>query len=108
MGSDVTQESSLPQSDEQSIARAALSEGLRRLGSEIRNSLDFYLAAPDSAPVTRAVLTGSALEIPGFADSLSGQLGIPVDRGELDPAGTGVPASVLAVAAGLSVAEGLQ
>ncbi len=104
--SDATHESSVPVSDEQSIARSALSEGLRRLGSEIRNSLDFYLAAPDSAPVTRAVLTGSALEIPGFADSLSSQLGIPVDRGELDPAGTGVPASVLAVAAGLSVAEG--
>ncbi len=98
----------MPTVDKQSIARNALNEGLRRIGSEIRNSLDFYLAAPDSAPVTRAVLTGSALEIPDFTESLSRQLGIPVDRGELDPGSTGVPASVLPVAAGLSVAEGLQ
>jgi len=102
------QESTAPAVDKQSIARHALNEGLRRIGSEVRNSLDFYLAAPDSAPVTRAVLTGSALEIPGFTESLSHQLGIPVDRGELDPAGTGVPASVLPVAAGLSLAEGLR
>lgn len=102
------QEAAMPTVDKQSIARNALNEGLRRIGSEIRNSLDFYLAAPDSAPVTRAVLTGSALEIPDFTESLSRQLGIPVDRGELDPGSTGVPASVLPVAAGLSVAEGLQ
>lgn len=91
------------------IARAALDEGLRRIGTEVRNSLDFYLAAQDSGPVSRVILTGAALEISGFTTALSGHLGgIPVERGEVASGGSAVPSSVLPVAAGLSIAEGMQ
>jgi len=91
------------------LAHAVLDEGVRRIGSEIRNSLDFYLTAQDAGAVTRAMLTGPALEIPGFDAALSRELGITVQRAEVKVSGlTDVPASVLPVAAGLSVAEGLQ
>ena len=90
-------------------ARSALDDGLRRIGTEVRNSLDFYLAAQDSGPVSRVILTGQALEIPGFPMALSAQLGgMPVERGEVASGATDVPSSVLPVAAGLSVAEGVR
>jgi type IV pilus assembly protein PilM len=87
--------------------RTAIDEGVRRIGSEVRNSIDFYLTAQDAAPVGRAVLTGTALEIPGFVEALSRELDIAVERGEVAAAqATDVPASLLPVAAGLSVPEG--
>ena len=76
----------------------------------MRHSLDFYLAGRTDSPVTRAMLCGPALEIPGFADALSRELGITVLRGEValaSPTAAGaVPLSILPVAAGLSVADG--
>jgi type IV pilus assembly protein PilM len=99
-----------PASEQAHIARVALADGVRRIAAEVRNSLDFYLAAQREEPVTRAVLCGPALEIPGFELALSRELGIDVARGEVALASAGaagnVPISVLAVAAGLSVPEG--
>jgi type IV pilus assembly protein PilM len=95
--------------DHAQVARTTLNEGIRRIASEVRHSLDFYLAAQPDAPVTRAVLCGPALEIPGFAATLSRELGLTVLRGEVELASAdagNVPASVLPVAAGLSVPEG--
>jgi type IV pilus assembly protein PilM len=95
--------------DHAQVARATLSEGIRRIASEVRHSLDFYLAAQPDAPVTRAVLCGPAVEIPGFSSTLSRELGLTVLRGEVELASAdagSVPASVLPVAAGLSVPEG--
>ena len=93
--------------DDATAARAALDEGLRRIGTEVRNSLDFYLASQDAGPVSRAILTGAALEIPGFASTLSRYLGgLPVEPGEVASGVSDVPSSVLPVAAGLSIAEG--
>lgn len=98
--------------DPAQVARMALGEGIRRIASEVRNSLDFYLAGQGDTPLTSGVLCGPALEIDGFADALSRELGIEITRGEvaLADAGSaaGVPLSVLPVAAGLSVMEGPQ
>jgi type IV pilus assembly protein PilM len=97
-------------SDPAEVARTALSEGIRRIASEVRNSLDFYLAGQGDGSLTRAVLCGPALEIDGFADALSRELGIEVTPGSValatDGAAHDVPLSVLPVAAGLSVIEG--
>jgi type IV pilus assembly protein PilM len=99
-----------PSIDQEKVASAALSEGIRRIASEVRHSLDFYLTAQGETPVTRAVLCGPALEIHAFSDALSRELGIPVARGEValasPGAAGGVPSSVLPVAAGLSVPDG--
>jgi type IV pilus assembly protein PilM len=99
-----------PTSDQLEIAASALIEGVRRIAAEVRNSLDFYLAAQGGEPVRKAVLCGPALEVRGFDSALSRELGIPVTRGEVSLASPGaagdVPRSLLAVAAGLSLADG--
>jgi type IV pilus assembly protein PilM len=98
-----------PVVDQEQVVRAAISEGVRRIGAEVRHSLDFYFAAQPDTPLSRAVLCGPALEIPGLVDTLSSALGLPIVRGEVELASgdTGdVPASILPIAAGLSLTEG--
>jgi Tfp pilus assembly PilM family ATPase len=101
-----------PSVDTGRVVATALNDGIRRIASEVRHSLDFYLAGRTDSPVKRALLCGPALEIPGFADALSRELGITVLRGEValaTPTAAGdVPLSILPVAAGLSVADGPQ
>ena len=95
--------------DHEQVARTALHEGIRRIASEVRHSLDYHLAAQPGEAVTRAILCGPALEIPGFAETLSRELGLPIAHGEVELMSTesgSVPPSILAVAAGLSLAEG--
>jgi type IV pilus assembly protein PilM len=90
-------------------ARAVLSEGARRVGHEVRNSLDFHSAREGATTVARVVLTGPAVAIPGFADEVAGRIGLPFEVGLVDeakPGGFGgVDAGRLAVAAGLTVTE---
>ena len=97
-------------SDHQQIARTALGDGIRRIAAEVRNSLDFHLGSHGEAPVSRAVLTGPALDLSGFDVALSRELGLPLERGVVElasPTAAGhVPMSRLAVAAGLSLLEG--
>jgi Tfp pilus assembly PilM family ATPase len=99
-----------PSVDTGRVVATALNDGIRRIASEVRHSLDFYLAGRTDTPVSRAMLCGPALEIPGFTEALSRELGIDVMRGEValaSPSAAGtVPLSVLPVAAGLSVADG--
>jgi type IV pilus assembly protein PilM len=99
-----------PEVDTEQVIRTALGDGIRRIASEVRHSLDFYLAGQSDNPVTRALLCGPALEIRGFAEGLARELGITVVRGEVALASPGaagnVPLSILPVAAGLSVPEG--
>lgn len=99
-----------PDAEPAEVVATALSDGIRRIASEVRHSLDFYLTGQADNPVTRALLCGPALEIPGFAESLERELGIAVVRGEVALASPGaagdVPPSILPVAAGLSVPEG--
>jgi len=100
-----------PAEDGESIAvtRTVLAAGVRQIAGEVRSSLDFHQAQSDGEPgPTKVVLTGPAVEIPGFAETLCTELGLPVEtRGvaavsasvqDIDPAR-------LTVAAGLAVSE---
>jgi type IV pilus assembly protein PilM len=88
-------------------ARAVLMEGVRRIADEVRNSIDFHLMQQGATTVQRAVLTGPAVAIPGFADHLGEELGRPLEVGVVQegrPGGlSGIDAGRLAVAAGLTV-----
>lgn len=97
---------------EQSIveeARAVLAEGARRLGDEVRNSLDFYAAREGATAAARLILTGPAVAIPGFSDEVAGRIGLPFEIGLIQEAKAGgfggVDAGRLAVAAGLTVEQ---
>ena len=86
-----------------------LTDGVRRIADDVRNSLDFHVMQEGAAPVARAVLTGPAVTIPGFAEQLGDEITPPLEIGsvqEARPGGFGgVDAGKLAVAAGLSVEE---
>lgn len=101
-----------PTSHQLEIARTGLSDGIRRIAAEVRNSLDFHRTSRNEQPVARAILTGPALDLPGFDLALSRELDLPLARGAValaSPEAAGhVPMSRLAVAAGLSLAEGAQ
>jgi type IV pilus assembly protein PilM len=90
-------------------ARTVLNEGVRRIADDVRNSLDFYAMQEGAATVQRAVVTGTAVAIPGFADQLGHELAVPLEVGvvpESRPGGFGgVDAGRLVVAAGLTVDE---
>ena len=62
-------------------ARNVLTEGVRRIADEVRNSLDFYTMQEAAAGVQRAVLTGPAVAIPGFSDQLGQELALPLEVG---------------------------
>jgi type IV pilus assembly protein PilM len=87
-------------------ARTVLLDGVRRIGGEVRNSLDFHHAQEGmSLRVQRAVLTGEAGTIPGFEDALAAELGLPVEAGVLEGAPEGVDPHLLTIAAGLAIEE---
>lgn len=90
-------------------ARSVLTEGVRRIGDEVRNSLDFHVMQDGSAPVERVVLTGPAVAIPGFSEQIGQQIGLTVELGLVTEAKAGgfggIDAGRLAVAAGLAVEE---
>jgi type IV pilus assembly protein PilM len=86
-------------------ARRVLLDGVRRIAADVRSSLDFHRMQDESAAVSTAVLTGPAAGIPGFANALSSELGMPVEEGAVDGAPDGVEPGLLTVAAGLAVSE---
>lgn len=90
-------------------ARSVLTEAVRRIGDEIRNSLDFHLMQAGSTAVEQVVLTGPAATIPGFSDQLGEQIGLPLEVGLVAEARlgglAGDEAARFAVAAGLTVEE---
>ena len=90
-------------------ARSVLTDGVRRIGDEVRNSLDFHVMQEGSSPVERVVLTGPAVAIPGFSEQIGQQIGLTVELGLVTEAKAGgfggVDAGRLAVAAGLAVEE---
>jgi type IV pilus assembly protein PilM len=88
--------------------RVVLESGIREIAGEVRNSLDFHRSQEGGGDVSLVVLSGSALDLPGFADALQEQLGVQVQRESvrLDERELGgVSAHRLAVAAGLAVEE---
>jgi type IV pilus assembly protein PilM len=87
-------------------ARTVLLDGVRRIGGEVRNSLDFHHAQEGmSLRVQRAVLTGAAASVPGFDDALATELGLPVETGIVDGAPEALDPHLITIAAGLAVEE---
>jgi type IV pilus assembly protein PilM len=90
-------------------ARGVLSDGLIRIADDVRNSLDFYRMQESGAEIDHAFLTGPAAAIPGFCDALGEAVSLPFEAGvvgEGRPGGfSGIDASQLVVAAGLTVDE---
>jgi type IV pilus assembly protein PilM len=88
-------------------ARNVLTDGVRRIADDVRNSLDFHGMQEGAARAERAVLTGPAVAIPGFADQFGQELGIPLELGIVSEGRSGglggVDAGRLAVAAGLTI-----
>jgi type IV pilus assembly protein PilM len=88
--------------------RTVLENGIREIAGEVRNSLDFHRSQDGGGEVSLVVLSGSALELPGFADVLQEQLGVQVERESVrfdEQQLGGVSAHRLAIAAGLAVEE---
>jgi type IV pilus assembly protein PilM len=83
--------------------RAALEEGVHQLADTVRNSLNFYRTQESAERVERAVLTGPAVAIAGFAERLGEQLKLPIEA--LLPAveDESLEPHRLTVAAGLAV-----
>lgn len=92
-----------------SAARAALSDGVRRVADEARNSIDFYRSQSAIGELAGVVLTGVAADLPGFDAALGEQLGLSVRAGVVGEARPGARGDVdpgrLTVAAGLTVEE---
>jgi type IV pilus assembly protein PilM len=97
----------LIEGDAQIVAatRQILLDGVRRIAAEVRSSLDFHRMQDESATVSRAVMTGPATGIPGFATAMASELGMPVEEGVVDGAPAGVDAGRVTVAAGLALTE---
>jgi type IV pilus assembly protein PilM len=85
------------------FVRQTLEEGVHTIADTVRNSLNFYRMQDSAETVDRAVLTGPAVTIPGFAARLSEQLQIPVEATSVAGAVDHADLGRLTVAAGLAV-----
>jgi type IV pilus assembly protein PilM len=67
--------------------------------TEVRGSLDFHLAQPGAAPLSRIVLTGGGSRAPGLGTRLEALVGVPVVMAEplrsVELGSTGIPPEVL-------------
>ncbi len=89
--------------------RAVLENGIREISGEVRNSLDFHRSQDEGGQVSHIVLSGAALDLPGFAAALQTSLGLEVRSDAVglvdpDPHGT-ISTNRLSVAAGLACLE---
>lgn len=87
-------------------ARTVLVDGVRRIAGDVRNTVDFHLSQGGQAGgATRCVLTGAGAGVPGFADALGQELGLPVVVGTVDGAPAELGAERFSTAAGLAIEE---
>jgi len=101
-----------PQDASDSEVAVVLESGIREISGEVRNSLDFHRSQDGGGDVSHVVLSGSAQDIPGFAEALQASLGLEV-RGETiglcdEHAADHISAHRLAVATGLATSEAPQ
>jgi type IV pilus assembly protein PilM len=88
--------------------RVVLENGIREIAGEVRNSLEFHRSQDAGGEVALVVLSGAALDVPGFSDALEAELGVPLANATVamaDDGSDGVSAQRLAIAAGLAVEE---
>ena len=83
--------------------RQTLDEGVHQVADTVRNSLNFYRMQESAETVDRAVLTGPAVAIPGFAAELATQLHLPVRCAVVATEQEDADAGRLTVAAGLAL-----
>jgi type IV pilus assembly protein PilM len=92
-----------------SDVRTVLERGIHDIAGEVRNSLDFHRSQDGGGEVTRIVLSGSALDLPGFTEALQSHLRVSVEAQTVGLANSrldgGVSTHRLAVAAGLAALE---
>jgi type IV pilus assembly protein PilM len=92
--------------------RTVLENGIREISGEVRNSLDFHRSQDSGGEVSRIVLSGSALDLHGFAEALQLSLGLEVHSESVGLADAGLAGKVsthrLSVAAGLAAVEAPQ
>jgi type IV pilus assembly protein PilM len=86
-------------------ARSVLEDGVHDLADTVRNSLNFYRTQESAEPVEKGVLTGPVLAIPGFVESLSDHLKLPLEPALVTAEVEDVDLARLTVAAGLAVEE---
>jgi type IV pilus assembly protein PilM len=98
-----------------STCRTILADGVRRIAGDVRNSIDFHLSAeggdaglagPGRLTVESVLLAGTAVAVPGFAEALGNELGLPVEVLDVAGADPSAPGSHV-VAAGLAIEEAL-
>jgi type IV pilus assembly protein PilM len=89
--------------------RLVLENGVREIAGEVRNSLDFHRSQEGGGEVSTVVLSGAALDVPGFDDVLERELGLRLIRETVGVTAKGetgeVSAHRLAIATGLAVEE---
>jgi type IV pilus assembly protein PilM len=89
--------------------RTVLENGIRDISGEVRNSLDFHRSQDGGGEVSHVVMSGSAQDIPGFAEALQASLGVEVRCEQIGLLDQGLAETVsphrLAVATGLAAAE---
>ena len=87
--------------------RQTLEEGVHQIADSVRNSLNFYRMQDSAESVDRAVLTGPAVLVPGFAEALGRELGLAVEPAvvALDADAESADAGRFTVAAGLALVD---
>jgi type IV pilus assembly protein PilM len=103
-------ETHAPQSD--ADLWTVLENGIRDISGEVRNSLDFHRSQDGGGEVSHVVMSGSAQDIPGFAEALQSSLGVEVRCEEVGVIEQTLDGAVsphrLAVATGLAATEAPQ
>ena len=101
-----------PETSSDVDVRTVLEKGIREISGEVRNSLDFHRSQGIGGEVSRIVLSGSALDLRGFAEALQLSLGLEVHSECVGLADAELAGEVsthrLSVAAGLATVEAPQ
>jgi type IV pilus assembly protein PilM len=98
-----------PEAGSDPDVRMVLERGIHDIAGEVRNSLDFHRSQDGGGEVSRVVLSGSALDLPGFAHALQSQLRVDVEPQIVGLADQRLAGKLsthrLAIAAGLATTE---
>jgi type IV pilus assembly protein PilM len=98
-----------PQAPAAPEVRMVVERGIRDIAGEVRNSLDFHRSQEGGGDVAQIILSGSALDLPGFAEALQAHLHVDVRSQTVGLADEALAGELcthrLAVAAGLAATE---